>query len=115
MCHAHNRLATAVADYYRLWIVSLARPLKPIKPYSALLVISHCALRRKDSLCALARWFCQQKGRTDEKAMVGTRRVTPHSDSMDRLRKHYSYLAEDWFLARMAAWSHERVYGKRQC
>ena len=24
MCHAHNRLATAVADYYRLLIVSLA-------------------------------------------------------------------------------------------
>ena len=40
-----------------------------------------------------------------EKAMVGTRRVTPCSDCMDRLRKHYSHLAEGWFLARKAAWS----------
>ena len=40
-----------------------------------------------------------------EKAMVGTRRVTPRSDCMDRLRKHYSHFAEGWFLARMAAWS----------
>ena len=24
---------------------------------------------------------------------------------MDRLRKHYSHLAEGWFLARMAAWA----------
>ena len=24
---------------------------------------------------------------------------------MDRLRKHYSHLAEGWFLARKAAWS----------
>ena len=40
-----------------------------------------------------------------EKAMVGTRRATPRSDCMDRLRKHYSHLAEGWFLARKAAWS----------
>ena len=40
-----------------------------------------------------------------EKAMVGTRRATPCSDCMDRLRKHYSHLAEGWFLARKAAWS----------
>ena len=40
-----------------------------------------------------------------EKAMVGTRRATPPSDCMDRLRKHYSHLAEGWFLARKAAWS----------
>ena len=46
-----------------------------------------------------------------EKAMVGTQWATPRLDCMDRLRKHYSYLAEGWFLARMAAWSHERVYG----
>ena len=37
--------------------------------------------------------------------MVGIRRATPRSDCMDRLRKHYSHLAEGWFLARMAAWS----------
>ena len=29
--------------------------------------------------------------------MVGTRRATPHPDCMDRLRKHYSHLAEGWF------------------
>ena len=40
-----------------------------------------------------------------EKAMVGTRRATPRSDCMDRLRKHYSHLAEGWFLARKAAWA----------
>jgi len=40
-----------------------------------------------------------------EKAMVGTRRATPPSDCMDRLRKHYSHLAEGWLLARKAAWS----------
>ena len=40
-----------------------------------------------------------------EKAMVGTRRATPRSDCMDRLRKHHSHLAEGWFLARKAAWS----------
>ena len=40
-----------------------------------------------------------------EKAMVGTRRATQHPDCMDRLRKHYSHLAEGWFLARKAAWA----------
>ena len=39
-----------------------------------------------------------------QKAMVGTGRATPRPDSMDRLRKHYSHLAEGWFLARKAAW-----------
>ena len=29
-----------------------------------------------------------------EKAMVGTGRATPRPDCMDRLRKHYSHLAE---------------------
>ena len=38
-----------------------------------------------------------------EKAMVGTWRATPHPDCMDRLRKHYSHLAEGCFLARKAA------------
>ena len=104
----------------------ITMPLKPIKPYSALLVISHCALRRKDSLCALARWFCvSRKGGTGgggwghpqgavhmvaarlgvEKAMVGSGRATPRPDCMDRLRKHYSHFAEGCFLARKAAWS----------
>ena len=40
-----------------------------------------------------------------EKTMVGTRWATPRPDCMDRLRKHYSHLAEGWFLARKAAWS----------
>ena len=40
-----------------------------------------------------------------QKAMVGTGRATPHPDYMDRLRKHYSHLAEDWFPARKAAWA----------
>ena len=39
-----------------------------------------------------------------EKAMVGTGRATPRPDCMDRLRKHYSHLAEGWLLARKAAW-----------
>ena len=29
-----------------------------------------------------------------EKAMVGTGMATPYPDCMDRLRKHYSHLAE---------------------
>ena len=37
--------------------------------------------------------------------MVGTGRATPRPDYMDRLRKHYSHLAEGWFLARKAAWA----------
>ena len=40
-----------------------------------------------------------------QKAMFGTRRATPCPDCMDRLRKHYSHLAEGWFLARKAAWA----------
>jgi len=40
-----------------------------------------------------------------QKAMVGTGRATPRPDCMDRLRKHYSHLAEGWFLARKAAWA----------
>ena len=81
---------------------------------------------RKDSLCTLARWFCiSRKGGTGgggwshqqgvmhmvaarlgfEKAMVGTGRATPCPDCMHRLRKHYSHLAEGWFLTRKAAWA----------
>ena len=40
-----------------------------------------------------------------EKAVIGTGRATPCPDCMDRLRKHYSHLAEGWFLARKAAWA----------
>ena len=40
-----------------------------------------------------------------EKAMIGTGRATPRPDYMDRFRKHYSHLAEGWFLARKAAWA----------
>ena len=80
--------------------------IKPIKSYSALLATSHCTLRRKDSLCVLACWFCvSRKGGTGgggcghrlgavhmvaarlgfEMAMVGTGRATPRPDCMDRL------------------------------
>ena len=38
-----------------------------------------------------------------QKAMVGAGRANPRPDCMDRLRKHYSHLAEGWFLARKAA------------
>ena len=40
-----------------------------------------------------------------EKAKVGTGRAIPRPDCMDRLRKHYSHLAEGWLLARKAAWA----------
>ena len=35
--------------------------------------------------------------------MIVTGRATPRPDCMDRLKKHYSHLAEGWFLARKAA------------
>ena len=47
---------------------------EPIKPYSSLLVTSHCALRRKDSLCTLAFWFCIERVGQGEVGGV-TRRV----------------------------------------
>ena len=37
--------------------------------------------------------------------MFGTRWATSHPDCMNRLRKHYSHLVEDWFLARKAVWA----------
>ena len=40
-----------------------------------------------------------------EKAIVGTRWAIQRPDCMDRLRKHYSKLAEGWLLARKADWS----------
>ena len=103
--------------------------LKPIKPSSALLVTSHCALCRKDSLRVLACGFCvSRKGGTGgggwdhpqgdmhmvaarlgfEKAMVGTGRATSRPDCMDRLKKHYSHHVEGRFLARKAAWALSR-------
>jgi len=88
---------------------------KSIKPYS-------CTF----GYITLARWFCvSRKGGTGgggwghlqdavhmvaarlgfEKAMVGncTGRATPCPDCIDKLRKHYSHLAEGWFLTRKAA------------
>ena len=94
------------------------------KPYSTLLVTSHRALCRKDSLRTLACVFCVSgKGGTGgggwghlqgdmhmvaarigfKKAIVGTRWSTYRPDCMERLRKHYSHLLEGWFLARKAA------------
>ena len=43
-----------------------------------------------------------------ERAMVGTGWATSCPDCMDRVRKHYSHLAEGWFLARKAAWALSR-------
>ena len=37
-----------------------------------------------------------------QKTMVDTRRATSRHDCMDWVRKHYSHLAEGWFLARKA-------------
>ena len=48
-----------------------------------------------------------------EKGMVDTWKATPHPDCMGRLRKHYSHLAEGWFLAREAAWALRVGYGNR--
>ena len=48
-----------------------------------------------------------------EKAMVGTGRATPCPNCMDRLRKHYSHLAEGWFLQKKGCLVSERVYGNR--
>ena len=82
--------------------------LNPFKPYSALLVTSYCALRRKDRFCALhAQW---EKGRYIgrghpqgdmhmvaarlgcQSAMVGTGWANSCPGCMDRLRKRYSHL-----------------------
>ena len=38
-------------------------------------------------------------------ALVSTQRANPCPDCIDRLRTHYSHLAEGWLLARKAAWS----------
>ena len=62
-----------------------------------------CVQKRKKKIRPVG---CRAHGGTRlgfEKAMVGTRWATPRPDCMDRLRKHYSHLAE--YLARKAAWS----------
>ena len=89
-----------------------------IKPYSALLVTSHCTLCNRIAHCAekivsgaCAQVLRQQKGWEGE---VGGCRpqvlkrpwlVPGHPDCMDRLRKHYSHLVDSRFLVRMAAWA----------
>ena len=46
------------------------------KPYSALLVTSYCALRKKDSLCVLRVWFYTSRKGGTEGGGLGHRRVT---------------------------------------
>ena len=95
---------------------------------------SHCALHRKDSLCALAHGFCiSRKGGTEgrewgnpqgdmhmvaarlsfERAMVGTEWATSCPDCMDRLRKHYSHLVGGLVSGKEGSLSSEWVYGNR--
>ena len=95
-----------------------------IKPYSALLVTSHCAL--------LARWFCiSRKGGTGggglshcqgavhmvaarlgfQKAMVGTGRATPRPDCMDRLKKTLLSPCEGLVSGKKGCLVSEWVYG----
>ena len=123
-------------DPYQLswvdWLIIVCDcTLKPITPYSAFLVTSHCKLRRKDSLCTLMCGFCvSSKGGTGgggwdhpqgavhivavaarlgcERAMVGPGWATSCPDCMDKLRKHHSHLVGSWFLARKAAWALSR-------
>ena len=83
-----------------------------------------CAVRRKDSLCALARWFCvSRKGRQGEvggtggggwghpavcrNALVGTGWSNSCLVCTNRLRKYCSHLVGSSFLAGSA--SAERV------
>jgi len=102
---------------------------KPIKPYSALLIISQCALHRKYSLCTLARRFCvSRKGGTGggggggrhqqgdmhmvaarlgfERGMVSTRWATSRLTTWTGLENTTLTLyIEGWFLARTATWA----------
>ena len=91
------------------------------KFYSALLVTSHFAVCRKDSLYALACKFCiSRKGGTEgsglghlqvaarlgcESSIIGTRWANSLPGCMDRLRKRYSHFAGGSFLARQIAWA----------
>ena len=85
--------------------------LKPFKPYSALLVTSYCALRRKgetggggwghpqgDMHMVATRLGCQS-------AMVGTGWANSCPGCMDRLRKRYSHLVGGPFLAGKVVWT----------
>ena len=76
----------------------LINPLNPIVQYW-LHHTAHCRGRwlghPQDDMSMVA------SGLGFEKAMVGTGRTTHCPDCMDRFRKHYSHLAEGWFLARL--------------
>ena len=80
--------------------------------------MSHCAVRREDSLCALERWFwfcVSRKGGTGggvqgdlhmvavvavcRNALVGTGWSNSCLVCTNRLRKHCSHLVESSFLA----------------
>jgi len=95
------------------------------KPYSTLLVISHCVLWA----CALV--LHQQKGWDTgggwghpqgdmhmvaarlEKAMVGTKWATSCPDCMDKLRKHHSHTCRGLVSGEEGCLGSERVYDNR--
>ena len=89
-------------------------------------IVQYCALRRKDSLCALAYRFCvSRKGGTGggewgypqgavhmaaarlgcKRTMVGTGWANSRPGCMSRLRKCYSHLSGGSFLAGKASWA----------
>ena len=91
----------------------------PFKPYSALLVTSYCTLRRKNSLCALARRFCWRRTCVQGWDRVlctwqllglavkshGWHRVGQFPPCcMNRRRKRYSHLRGVW-QGRLHAWT----------
>jgi len=86
---------------------------KSTKPYSALLVTSHCvekiaAERVGQGEVGVSPTRCCAHGTARlgyERVMVGTGWATSHPDCMDMLRKHYSHLVGSWFLARKVVWA----------
>ena len=90
------------------------------------MITSYCALRRKDSLCVLARRFCvSRKGGTGrggwghpqgavhmaaarlgcKRTVVGTGWANSWPGCMSRLRKCYSHPSGGSFLAGKASWA----------
>ena len=81
--------------------------LKPIKPSSALLVTSHCALHRKDSLRVLVcrvtcTWWLL--GLALKRPWLVPGGPPPALTAWTGLKHH----VEGWFLARKAAWALSR-------
>ena len=110
--------------------------LKPFKPYSTLLIMSYCALRRKDSFCALVSRFCvSRKGGTGgggwghpqgavhmaaarlgcKRTMVGTGWANSRLGCMSKLRKCYSHHSGGSILAGKPFFGSKRVFANREC